>query len=317
MNRKILGGFAAAAIVAVGALSLAGSASAAIDNVPVAGNVNVLPQARRVVPFPGVTLNKNAVKTIKIAGETFEGDAHIPADATGVVVSITELSSTADGSLRVWTTGAGTPSTGAVEFRKGESKTNLAFVALLQDGSGNAGRINVQATGGNVKFVLAVMSYYTPVEKPCVSKLYSIDPAAKTIENVGGTIKGTRSTDLGSVTLPKGTYDTRVVGGFTGLNNSSAVPEGVFLTGTMVINKGDEITSDFGSVLNTTGGVMIPRSSSDTLTQDPTVGASTFITLTQDTSVHVKLFAYASNSGTAGSGELKGNLQSAQFRSVC
>lgn len=140
----------------------------------------------------------------------------------------------------------------------------------------------------------------------------TITGGTKTLD-VGGSIR-TRSTDFGSVTLAAGTYDARVIGGWTGLNNTTkaCTTDNNFLTGTLAVVKGADIAADFSNDV-TAGGVIIPEANSDTLTQDPTAAVNTYLTLTENTDVHVKLFAYASDSSQSCSGVLKGNLQTAQF----
>ena len=185
------------------------------------------------------------------------------------------------------------------------------------------GRLAVYSTA-RTRFTLQLQSYTTPTTTPppptCTATISTIEPSTKTLAQVGGSIRAASpagATDFGSVNLPAGTYDARVIGGFTGFNNNDTwLPSGVFLTGTMTVVKGATINSDFTNNV-TTGGVMIPKSDSTTLTQDPTLAISTFLVLDAPTEVHIKLFAYASNSGTAGSGQVKANVQSAQFRKVC
>jgi hypothetical protein len=302
-------------------LTLAGSASAAIPNTPIAANSNVLPQARRIVPFPGMVVLNEQTVAIKVAGKSFD-DATVPADATGVVVSVTALAPNHAGSLRVWTTGAGTPSTGAVEFAKGETKTNLAFVALADLGS-----INVQSIGGATKFVMALMSYETPVAVPVspVVVTKSIAPVARKVIDVGGSIR-TRGTVLGDVTLTEGTWDARATASWTGLNASNTtIPESLSFNGTFVLVKGDGTPADDNTIMatdfsnNITVSVpSIPRVSSATLTVDPTGHISDFITVPagQTLKVTAVVFAAASDSSQTGSGVLKAGLDSATFLKV-
>lgn len=309
-RRKLgaLGGVLVAVVAGTTALYGALSASASVPT-PELGYVTVLPSAPRVVAYPGTQLNAGQTVTVQIAGENFSGTA-IPSNTTGVTVSISSVTPAAAGNLKVWTAEAGEPGTPAVVFGAGQSATNVASVGL-----NSTGKLNVKASV-KTRFVLAITEYVTPVPVACKSTLYTIPAAVKTLTKVGGSIR-TGATDFGSVTLPAGTYDTRVVGGFTGLNNGDDwLPADVFLTGTLTVVKGDEINATFTNNV-TAGGVLIPKSNSATLTQDPTLAISTFLVLDAATDVHVKLFAYASNSGTAGSDHVKANVQSAQFRSTC
>lgn len=300
-----------AAVVVGGSIAAVGIASASVP-APQPANVNVVPAAPRIVAPPGVLLNAGQTVTIQVAGRTF-GSTHVPNNTTGVTVSISSINPSEDGQLTVWTTEVGRPGTPSVNYAKGQSNTNVVTVGL-----NSQGRINVYSSAAT-RFVMALMAFNTPdhpVDPACNAALVSIPKSTKTLTNVGGSIR-TGATDFGSITLPRGVYDTRVIGGFTGLNNTDTwLPSGVFLTGTLIVVKGDTIDADFGNDV-TAGGVILPKSDSATLTQDPTVEVSTFLVLNTATRVHVQLFAYASNSGTAGSGQVKANVQSAQFRRVC
>lgn len=298
---------AALAISAVAVTSVIAFNSAASASVPdpVPGNITAVASAPRIVPGPGMQLNPGTPVTLQIAGQTF-GGVQVPSNATGVQVSITSVSPSAVGAIRVWTTEAGEPGTGAVYFAAGEQATNVAFVAL-----NSAGKLNLSATA-KTKFVMALVAYTVPEPAVAAPTIKHIDPVARKVIDVGGSIR-TRHTNLGSVTLAPGTYDARVIGSFQGFNNvNNTVPADVTLTGTLVLTLGEEMASDFSNNV-TVGGIAIPRSASDTLTQDPTAAISQFITLTETTEVNVNVFAYASNSSQAGSGELKAGLDSAVF----
>jgi hypothetical protein len=301
LNRKRIGLAAVVAAVVVGGVATVGLASA---------GTTPTPAHPYIVGPSGSSLNSGETETLQIAGRTFSG-TFVPANATDVTVSVSSVNPSGSGHLTVYTTGTSRPSTSTVSFHRGENKTGTTTVAL----SGQ-GRINVY-TSERTRYTMRLLSYSTPDTVPaCASTIYTIAPSTRTLTNVGGSIR-TGATDFGNVTLAAGTYDTRVIGGFTGFNNTDTwLPSGVFLTGTLVVVKGDTINADFSNDI-TAGGVIIPKSDSATLTQDPTLAISTFLVLTSSTEVHVKLFAYASNSGTAGSGQVKANVQSAQFRKVC
>lgn len=312
MNRKraILTA-AVAAIVLGGGIAAIGVANASVPP-PVPAKTTLLPGGPRIVPGPGKTLAAGEQTTIQVAGKTFGGVA-FPANITGLVITITAVNPASDGYLTVWTTDAGRPGTPTVSFKKGASATNISQISVNSEGS-----INVWAST-NATFVMGALGYLAPdaaTPAACAATIAEIPPSAKTLDKVGGSIR-TNATDMGSITLPKGTYDTRIIGGWTGLNKvNNTVPADVFLTGTLTVVKGAEINPSFTNNV-TTGGVIIPDSNSNTLTQDPTAIISTFLVLDAETEVHIKSFAYADNSGTAGSGELKANIQSAQFRKVC
>ncbi len=317
MNRKRIALTAAVAAVVLGGSAIAvGVASASVPP-PVPAKTTILPGAPRIVASPGQTLNAGQTATIAVAGKTINGQAY-PASTTGLTITVSALNPTSDGFITVWTTDAGRPGTPTVSFKAGQTSTNISQVGLNSEG-----KLNIYAST-KVTYVLGALAYLAPDAAPaCEETIASIPATTKKLEKVGGSIR-TGATDLGSITLPKGTYDTRVTGGWTGLNKTTdsskpgynTVPDGVFLTGTLTVVKGAEINPTFTNNV-TTGGVLIPKSDSTTLTQDPTALISTFLVLDAPTEVHVKSFAYASNSSTAGSGEVQTNIQSAQFRRVC
>lgn len=294
----------AATVVAV----LAGSGIAAVGVAN--ADTTPTPSTPYIVAPPGTSLGSGDATTIQVAGRTFSGTA-VPSNATGAVVKITSVNPASSGSLTVYTTGNRPTGAATVSYRRGQSVTGTANVLL-----DSRGRLTVYSSA-RTRFTLQLQSYTTPTTTPtCTATISTIEPSAKTLTQVGGSIRA-GATDFGSVNLPAGTYDARVIGGFTGFNNNDTwLPSGVFLTGTMTVVKGATINSDFTNNV-TAGGVIIPKSDSTTLTQDPTLAISTFLVLDAPTEVHIKLFAYASNSGTAGSGQVKANVQSAQFRKVC
>jgi hypothetical protein len=311
VNRGRAGRYAIAAtvvaVVAGGGVAAVGIANA--DTTPT-------PSMPYIVAPPGTSLDSGDTTTIQVAGRTFSGTA-VPSNATGAVVKITSVNPASSGTLTVYTSGKRPAGAATVSYRRGQSATGTANVPL-----DSRGRFAVYSSA-RTRFTLQLQSYTTPTTTPttppaptCTATISTIEPSTKTLTQVGGSIRA-GATDFGSVNLPAGTYDARVIGGFTGFNNNDTwLPSGVFLTGTMTVVKGATINSDFTNNV-TAGGVMIPKSDSTTLTQDPTLAISTFLVLDAPTEVHVKLFAYASNSGTAGSGQVKANVQSAQFRKVC
>jgi hypothetical protein len=298
-----------------GAVALSTTANASVPT-PVAGNVVVLPAAPRVVPSPGTATTANVTKTFQISGESFSGIA-IPANTTGVTVSISSLNPSAAGKLTVWTHEAGKPGTGAVSFAKGESATNLAFVGLNSEG-----KLDVQASVAT-NFVLAIQAYVvplTPVAAPVVKLIAPVEE--KVLAHIGVSVRndnpsaaGSGATDLGSVALDAGTYDVNVSGGFKGLNSSSDLPAGVQLFGGLFLTNSATITTGFSEVLLQNQGVQIPRATG-TLTVDPTVPIVGQIKLTAPTTVHVLAYAYAGDSVDHSALGLKANVRNATFTKV-
>lgn len=310
IRNTIIGGVLAAAVAAAGVyVTIPAEASIPPE---VAGNITILARAPRVVSSPGTAFAANEEKSFQIAGRTFGGYA-IPANATGVTLAASVTGPAAAGKLTVWTAEAGRPGTPSVTYAAGQSATSLVFVGLNSEG-----RINVHSTAA-ANVLLAIEGYVTPVVPPTIP---DSSPEVKTIAakaptaltGVGGSIR-TKSTTFGSVELSAGTWDAHVMGGWTGLNNGdkACTPDGTFLTGSMVLVRGDAASFEFADVVATAGGVLIPESNSASLTQDPTATISSVFTLAEATKVTVRLFGYASDSSTACEGVLKGNLQGAQF----
>lgn len=140
------------------------------------------------------------------------------------------------------------------------------------------------------------------------------------LHNVGGSIR-TGVTDLGRVTLNKGTYDAKIMATFFRKVNTSSDPAfaNIQTYGTLVMWQGPAILPDFSNDL-TAGGILIPKVNSTTLTVDPTGQIDqTFQVANNNTEIHVGVFAYDDNSGSEGTtgqpgeGDFSAALQSATF----
>lgn len=155
MNKisKAAVGAIAVAAATLGVLSTT-SASAAVPT-PQAGTITALPDAPRLVGFPGQQLSANRAATLQVAGQ-----AGVPDDATAVMVDVTSVSPSAAGSLTLWTTDAGQPGTPTITFGRAGTSTAVAFVGL-----NDTGKINVVASV-NTAFVLAVKGYTEPAAAP-------------------------------------------------------------------------------------------------------------------------------------------------------
>jgi hypothetical protein len=286
------------------ALSSAPNASAAVP-VPVAGNVTILNDNPRLAPAPGTAFNAGETKVLQVSGKF-----GVPADATGVVLSVSANRSTAAGRLTVWGAAeGGAPGVPTVTFAKGEYATNVSVVSLTEKGE-----IKVFSSA-KANALISVTGYVSPDVAPVSAApvVKSIDGTKRELINVGGSFR-TRSTVLGSVELDAGTYDARVLGSFEGFNNKTDLDKDIKVTGTFALTLGTEVKSDFSNNI-TVGGIAIPRADSETLTQDPNANISTFFTLTEKTTVQVRVFGYASNSSQQDN-VLKAGLDSAKFLKV-
>lgn len=303
MSKGKLGALLLASSMVAGGLVLAGPvAGVAAPGDEVSGNVTVLASGPRLSAAPGTPMGANEIKTFKVAG-----NFGIPANATGVILNVNANRSDAAGRLTVWGGSAGQPGTPTVSYAAGQSATNVSVVGLNA-----AGEFRVFSSA-KANALLQVTGYVTPetaAPAPVIKTIPSVE--RKTID-VGGSFR-TRSTVLGSIELSAGTYDARVLGSFTGFNNGTELAEDITVTGTMAITLGTEVKPDFSNNI-TVGGITIPRSNSDTLTQDPTAAINTFFTLTETTTVQVRVFGYASNSSQQ-DGVLKAGLDSATFLKI-
>lgn len=187
---------------------------------PKPANVNDVGSAPRIVGFPGTTLAAGQQTTIKIGGQTFGGVA-VPANATGVTLSVTTLNTTGTGGLKLWTTGAGEPGPTNVDAVQGQEHTGFPQVGLSDTGT-----IDVKATV-RTTFVMALLRYNTPVAAPA--------PTRQTVFDANTVLTG--RPDSGS----HGTWATDTIGREAHLNDQGAalsshcngLPNCHFYTGTI------------------------------------------------------------------------------------
>jgi hypothetical protein len=304
VNRKRI--IAALAIAGAGAFAFVSPSSAA-PSVDPAGNITIIKAGPRVVAAPGATITPAKDSAIKVAGETF-GDDTVPANASAVLINVSNNQSAFSGNLTVWPAGNGKPGTPTISWEKGEVQTQQVLVPIGADGS-----ISV-ASNTVTKYLVSILGFVSPESPVAAPVVKAIASTERKPVQVGGSIR-LRSTIMGTVTLAPGTYDARVTGSFTGLNNkNNTVPADVNLSGSMVLTASDAAEWTFPALA--TAATLIPDAKSDTLTQDPTVVISRYITIEKETTVAVRFMGYAGDSSTAGSGELMAGIDSATFTKV-
>lgn len=171
-KKKITLAFAGAFLALAGGATIALTTTANAATTPVKaaaatipavqpGMISILPTMPRIVgPSAPVSLATGAQVSLDIGGQTFSGYA-VPANATGVTVSITSISPQGTGSLKVWTTGTGEPGTPTLNYNAGETNTTIAFTGLDSDG-----KLNVKAVGAGTKFMMGLIGYVTPATGP-------------------------------------------------------------------------------------------------------------------------------------------------------
>ena len=318
--RRVVAVLALATAGTIGAFTLTGSANAALTATDLPGNVTVLNNQPRLEAY-------NSANTSYTAGQartyTIAGNYGVPNNATGVQFTITADATGANGGgVTVYPSDVARPGT-ASEYINTSTYTNeTVTVPLSADG-----KITI-VTDVKATVNTEINAYY--VNATCAPQTYTIDPSSKTLAHIGPSVRtdnttpGSGVTDLGTVTLPAGTYDTRVTGGFSGLKNTTNVPATTTLLGGLFLTNGTAIPSGFGSVLAQEQGVEIPRtnSGSASYTVDPTIQVDTFLNLKTSTAVHVQAYAYSSDGSDRGAQDsnpsgVTANVQSATFRSVC
>lgn len=315
MRKHLVVGATAIAALTAGIAIPASAASPAVTSA--SSNYNPVTPVR-VIDTRQTHQTLGAKGTLKVQ---IAGTHGVPADATAVAVNITDAAPTVGGFLTAYPDGAARPSASTLNFGKGQVVANEVHVQLGADGA-----IDLFNLAGRTDAVVDLEGFYTgaaPAAPACTSTVSSIPAAPVTLHNVGGSIR-TGATDAGSVHLAAGTYDARVLGNFTGLNNTDDTAfAGKQVYGTMVLVIGDAINTDFSNDI-TDGGHLIPQAASQTLTIDPTTQLSTFVTIPAGGSdVHVMFFAYdddSSSTGTTGqpgADAIHAAIQSAQFRNVC
>ncbi|MFE6748653.1 hypothetical protein ACFVGM_22580 [Kitasatospora purpeofusca] len=88
----------------------------------------------------------------------------VPADATAVVVNVTATNTTEDGYLTVRRDGGmpGAPTTSTLNFRAGETVSNMTTVAVEPRGASTSPQINVYNNAGTTDVVVDILGYYAP-----------------------------------------------------------------------------------------------------------------------------------------------------------
>lgn len=313
MKRKriILGTAIAAAVLAITAVGF-GVANAAVTADPAEV---VAISAPRIMD--NVTIPANTTQTIDIGGSTINGFTY-PAALTGVTLNISAQGVAAGGGLTIWTAGQGKPGNPNVAYAN-----NVVTTTQVDVTTNTAGAIQIANTG-QVKVKVGVDSYLLPKGTPPPPVFAAIAANEATVKHIGVSVKddcggcaGNGVTDLGKVTLPAGTWDVRVMGGFSGIKSTSVLNAGTQLYGGLFLTKGAGVTAGFANIITQYQGVLIPRTKVGTLTIDPTVTVSDFIVLPVATEVHVSAYVYADDSiARDDSLGLKANVRSAQFLKV-
>jgi hypothetical protein len=130
--------------------------------------------------YGGPALASGAVRSYVVAGR-----CGVPLGADAVSVSLTVVSPTSNGHLRLYATGSARPDTASINYSAGQTRSNNAIVAL--GGSGSLGTLDVYVAqgSGTVHLVVDVVGYFRPPgctpETTPASPLIGVDTGTRTI----------------------------------------------------------------------------------------------------------------------------------------
>jgi RHS repeat-associated protein len=127
-------------------------------------------RANSGLQLAGHTLSSGATANVTVPSEYGDG---VPANATAVVLNVTELNATAPAYFTVWPTGTTRPATTNLTFPVGVTNNNEATVAL-----GTSGQISIYNFNGNTDVLVDVEGYYTPATTTDATS-YSYDGAGR------------------------------------------------------------------------------------------------------------------------------------------
>jgi hypothetical protein len=83
--------------------------------------------------------------------------ADVPANATGVILNVTEVAATGPGHFVVFATGSSVPATSSLDFIDGHAVANEVLTAIGPDK-----KVTVRVAGHSSHVVVDVMGYVTP-----------------------------------------------------------------------------------------------------------------------------------------------------------
>ena len=116
-------------------------------------------------PDAGQTIQAGGNLTVQVAGANGDG---VPANATAVILNVTEVNATANSLFTVYPTGATRPTTTTVAFPAGTVAGNEVTVKL-----GTNGAVNIYNLYGHADAVVDVEGYFTPASQTTATYTYS------------------------------------------------------------------------------------------------------------------------------------------------
>jgi RHS repeat-associated protein len=126
-------------------------------------------------PLAGQTLGPNSTLTVPVVGAN--GD-QVPANATAIVVNITDPDATANSTFTAYPTGAAQPATTNLSFGPGQTATNQATVGI-----GTSGSINIYNTTGTADLTVDVEGYLAPATSTATAS-YTYDGTGRLTQTV-------------------------------------------------------------------------------------------------------------------------------------
>ena len=118
----------------------------------------------------GHTLGAGTTANITVPGQYGDG---VPANATAVVLNVTDTNATNASTFTLWPAGATKPNFGQLDFNAGATVNNETTVAL-----GTAGQISIYNAVGSADVIVDVEGYFAPGTTTAASS-YSYDGAAR------------------------------------------------------------------------------------------------------------------------------------------
>jgi len=274
VNKRIIASAATTAVI----IAAAGTAIAATSTTTNGSNYTPLTSYRLFDSHP----TPNTIQIIPVAGQ--DG---VPADATAAVVNLTVTAPQTSGYLVAWANGHPRPNPASnVDFAAGQTIANQATVPI------NHGQINLEnVSGGTAQVTVDLEGYYEPAA-PAYTPPQTISQTLAGVAsvNTGGSFNS-RATQVGTVTLPAGSYLVTVSAKATPIVQSDPTAQ-VFPS--IHLYDQPKNPSFAGDVLQVGNGAL---ESGAYTAADAYYSNSGVVTLTAATTMYVYAFGYDSNDG--------------------
>lgn len=275
IKRWLKVGAAGLAVAALGGLGVANAV--ATSSAP--SDFNALISYRLLDTRTGTALAADKPLVLVVGG--VDG---VPATATAVTVGLTVTAPKTSGYLVAWADGASRPQPASnLNFDAGQTITNETTVPVTD------GKIDIEnVSGGTAQLVVDLRGYYTtPVQTASVSS----DLGGVSSVATGGSFV-TNSTEIGTITLPAGTWDVTM--------SAKATPSATFAAASPTVQVTPELflydqarNDDFsGDLLNIGSGSLETGGNANI---DEYYSGTQVVTLDTSTTLYVYAFGYDSD----------------------